>query len=395
MAPLMSPLISHLLPRNPEFDSSNTAGVLRAQWTNPSDTFSVLLLLGGDVIGRALAQLTGSGLAPVTFSFGWVAYSVSALLSAMGENKLMPPNPDCRCKVMNGKNGYTRDNSSWILGRIVRDYEFWMDAKITEKTDQVLDKKMEELGLAKRPLIAGLVVSIYKPDETRPPKRVDKDMIYWSGIASMAWQLGIAVIPLGLYGDWGVFIITAAGTWLAMATGLLPQWKREKWASRERSKEPYILTRGNGSQHAVVILGTRHGLNLEDLASGQANVTVNATSFTCIALLMLSVLWILLLITATGLTEHKWYLLAVGLLGIFQNTFAASAARQPRNFGIPLQFVEVFGETKVMQALYAVERKYPGIGRSMRHEFFSNELQPEEYKEWRRFKKISAESNGP
>ena len=41
-----------------------------AQWKNPSDVFSVLLILGGDVVGRALAQLAGSGITPVAFSFG-------------------------------------------------------------------------------------------------------------------------------------------------------------------------------------------------------------------------------------------------------------------------------------------------------------------------------------
>ena len=40
-----------------------------------------------------------------------------------GENKLMPPTPDCASKVINGKNGYVRDNSSWIVRRLVRDFD--------------------------------------------------------------------------------------------------------------------------------------------------------------------------------------------------------------------------------------------------------------------------------
>merc|ERR1712093_866825 len=96
------------------------------QWENPSDVFSVLLILGGDVVERALAQLAGSPVTPVAFSFGWVAYAVTAVVSAIGENKLMPL-PDCACKVINGRTGYVRDNSSWIIGRIVRDFESWMD----------------------------------------------------------------------------------------------------------------------------------------------------------------------------------------------------------------------------------------------------------------------------
>ena len=57
-----------LIPRN--FDLREPFGVFRTQWEVPSDVFSVLLLLGGDVVARALAQLSGGWLTPVTFSYG-------------------------------------------------------------------------------------------------------------------------------------------------------------------------------------------------------------------------------------------------------------------------------------------------------------------------------------
>lgn len=57
---------------------------LKNQWSNPSDILSLLLLLGPDVIQRAIAQLVGRRVTPVAFSFGWAAYSVSALFSAIG-----------------------------------------------------------------------------------------------------------------------------------------------------------------------------------------------------------------------------------------------------------------------------------------------------------------------
>lgn len=52
-----------------------TAHEFATQWSNPSDVFSVLLILGGDVINRALAQLAGTGICPVAFSFGeWLSW---------------------------------------------------------------------------------------------------------------------------------------------------------------------------------------------------------------------------------------------------------------------------------------------------------------------------------
>jgi hypothetical protein len=58
-----------------------------------------------------------------------------------GENKLMPPTPDCASKVINGKNGYVRDNSSWILGRLVRDFDKWMTPATKTQGAKILDDK--------------------------------------------------------------------------------------------------------------------------------------------------------------------------------------------------------------------------------------------------------------
>lgn len=51
-------------------DSSITPDELRTQWIQPGDVFTVLLLLSGDIVGKALAQLAGGRFTPVTFSFG-------------------------------------------------------------------------------------------------------------------------------------------------------------------------------------------------------------------------------------------------------------------------------------------------------------------------------------
>lgn len=55
-----------------------------SQWRNPSDVLSLLLILSPEIIQRAFAQLVGDPFAPIAFSFGWVSYSVNALLSVCG-----------------------------------------------------------------------------------------------------------------------------------------------------------------------------------------------------------------------------------------------------------------------------------------------------------------------
>ncbi|KAK1959893.1 hypothetical protein LY78DRAFT_662894 [Colletotrichum sublineola] len=378
----MAPFAQSVMPRGITFNPSAPLGQFRAQWATPGDVFSVLLILGGDVVGRALAQLAGSGFTPVSFSFGWVAYSVMALVSAVGENKLMPSDSDCKCKVINGRTGYGRDNSSWILGRIMRDFGYWRHEDVQAKLDEVLEAKRKAGKMTKRPPMAGLIVSVYEASSVSTAGEVQRDHVYWIGFPVMLLQLGIAAIPCGLFGDWSVLLITAAGILLSVSTGLLPQWKKEKWACRKKSSGKYIITRGNGAQHAIVILGRGRGFDLEDLASGQANILVVANTTTRLALLVLSALWILLLVTAAGVQENTWFLLVVGAVGILQNVYVAGARRRPESFGIPLEFVEVLGQPQVMNTLLEVERKYKHVGRAMLGEFFPGKLTSAEEEMW-------------
>lgn len=346
---------------------------------------------------------------------GWVAYAVSAVVSAAGENKLMP-SPDASCIVINGENGYTRSNTSWVIGRLIRDYDSWMHEKIREKQQEVIankkkeneEKRLKKLNQAKEiksgiPTtndaspnkttsvtttpdikIAGLCVSVYKSTGTAgSPTR---DTIFWSGLVVAVLQLGVASIPCGLYGDWGVLLITACGIILAFLTGSLPQWKAEKWVGRQNSKKKIVMTRGAGSQHAIIVLGEGVGIDLEDLAGVENNTDVSTTPYTRIAITVLAAFWILLLITAAALDQNNWFLMLVGGIGIVQNMVVAGAKRTPDAMGIPLKFDSVFGETKVMRTLFAVEEKHPGVGFNMVATFFpGGDLLYAEKERWHQF----------
>ena len=98
--------------------------LLLTQWTEPGDIFSILLILGGDVIQLALTALTGHIITPVAFSFGWVAYAISALLSAIGENRLIQCPPEMPLLAINLKSGYARANQSWLLARLLKTYKY-------------------------------------------------------------------------------------------------------------------------------------------------------------------------------------------------------------------------------------------------------------------------------
>lgn len=323
-------------------------------------------------------------------------------MSTTGEHKLMPL-PDCTCQVVNGRTSYARENRSWIIGRIMRDFESWMDdgnndGPIHKHLEWMMEERWKSEKIkaetkergsgqrVKKPTQTGLCVSIYKADGTQPGYP-GSDSLYYLGFATIVIQLSIAAIPCGVYGDWGVLLVTASGIILTFAVGALPQWKREKWACRRGTNKTVILTQGNGCQHAIVIIGDKKGFDLEDLATGPVSANVSASPSTRISMTVLATLWILLLITATSLHQNTWFLLAVGGVGIIQNIFVAGARRSPENFGVPLRFERVIGKHKVMPTLFAVEDAYPRVGRSMLATFFPGPLPLDERQRWERYEK--------
>jgi hypothetical protein len=224
-------------------DASTTASALDGQWRNPVGFMSLLTIIGGPVIQSALAQLTGPSFVPICFSFGWVSYAFSTIASLLGDGRLMP-SADYPCKVINLKNGYTRSNRSWIVGRLLRDLE------------QPLSSE-------------ALRVEVYEADEPPDNGGLTGGKSTLFGCISILIQMGIAAIPFACFRDWGPFLITASGTCAALATAGLPQWRVEKLACRVRSKKKIAITAGNGSRHVVVILGEGNCLDIEDLAAGE------------------------------------------------------------------------------------------------------------------------------
>jgi hypothetical protein len=326
-----------------------------------------------------------------------VSYATSAINSAIGENKLMP-GADTPCEVINAANGQSRGNGSWILGRAMRDFEYWMGAPIEEKVKELKASKWQfdkdQAKLKGRdpdkigyPAHAGLVVSFWKfdPDKKDQLQKPGRDILFWSGVFVAIAQLGIAAVPLGIYGNWGVFLVTASAIILCLLTGSLPQWRREKWACRQiepDQKRTYIMTRGNGAQHAIVLEADGCGLNLEDLCTGFDNLDTPSISVaTRLIMIVLGVSWVVLLITSSALTDQSWFLIAVGGIGMLQNIFVAGWSRKPEALGLPLKFTTVFGSPKVFTAITEVERAYPNVGRALVGTFFPGGLFPREEEE--------------
>ncbi|RAR13020.1 hypothetical protein DDE83_003686 [Stemphylium lycopersici] len=276
-------------------NETKPASLLAAQWSNPSDTLSVLLLLGADVVQRAVAEQSGRSITPVAFSFGWVAYATGALLSAFGDGRLMPDSDINNTLVISAVTGHQRTSKNWVLGRLLRDFDDDNDAEMeneeahasTGTTDPDTDKVKRA---SEPPAVAweALRVSVYEFDKQPPCLHgvPAVDWVWLSGFGIILVQLVIAIIPWISGGSWAAFLTTASGNILALIGGSLPQWKAEKWACPKNGGATVAITQGNGSRHVVVIKGERgYGLDLEV----HANIEVFPTDKTCSALGYLAV----------------------------------------------------------------------------------------------------------
>jgi hypothetical protein len=281
---------------------------------------------------------------------------------------------------------------------MMRDFEYWMGDPVRDKVKELKTSKWQydqdqaklkggDPSKIEFPAHAGLVMSFWKfdPDKKEQFQRPGKDILFWSGIVVAIIQIGVSAIPLGLNGNWGVFLVTASAIILCLLTGCQRQWRREKWACRQieaGKKRTYIMTRGNGAQHAIVVECDGCGLNLEDLCTGFDNLDSPSISKTTrLGMIVLGVLWVILLITSSALTDQSWFLIAVGGIGMLQNMFVAGWSRNPEALGLPLKFTTVIGSPKVITALIEAEKAFPTVGRALVGTFFPGGLFPREEKE--------------
>lgn len=362
-------------------DAQTTANDFRDQWTNPSDIFSLLLLVGGDVIQKALAQFTLNRFRPMAFSFGWVAYAFSHLLFAVGNLKALP-DPDCPCTITKASSlPTTSANQSWLLGRLVRNHEYWRGPLIEEalKSGRISDPEPFYGG---KELPSFLQIFVYKFVQSSPINRsLSKDWPWFSGLITTLIQLGIAAIPAGLYGEWAILLITAGGTALAYATAHYSGYSTFISSRTLSGRKVFTLTEGNGSRNAIVLIKDKGiGVDLEHLT--QVDFTGGSQILRIVAASVQLVFWVALLITVSGLKTHTWFMVAVGALGMMQNLVLAGAPRTPEALGIPVQLEQVVWLPRLMDTLLALEASVPYAGKALLPIYFPGGLRQDEIGRW-------------
>ncbi|KAE8153290.1 hypothetical protein BDV25DRAFT_137045 [Aspergillus avenaceus] len=391
-------LLGHLSKRSEDNEAS---GLFRSQFSNPKEVLSVLLLIGGDVIQKAVAQMAGpTFFTPVAFSFGWVSYSFNSLMDAVGDGTYLPE-PDYPGSVVVVGSGDTRKNQAWVIGRLIRDLEMEVENGFSSKWQDEATNEIVNEGAS------GLLITVYESLPARQgnflngyaPKEPKKDALWWTYFPITLTQLVVGAIPWITSGNWAVFFVTACGIVLALVTGSLRTLFQEKYVCRDHSRQIYAITRGNGHRHVFLILpNSRDGnksslLYLDDLASA----VQHGGWKTRLISIMLATLWIGFLVTVGGIDQSTWYLLGIGGLGMVHNVFVAGWHRASEAHGIPLQRAQrirnEFGRRKkggkrprVMDVLLELEDAIPEAGLSLIDLFFPGALRPEEIQIWQKKK---------
>ncbi|KAL7936131.1 hypothetical protein V8C35DRAFT_296954 [Trichoderma chlorosporum] len=376
--------LKRFIERRENGSQDPTPAIFLEQMENPSEVFSVLLIIGGDIIQKAIAQLAGEKITLVSFSFGWVAYAFNALMSAFGDGQLMP-DPDYPAVVITASSGIKKTNNSWVLGRLIRDLEFEVEKQFETWTESVKEdgKLVDKLASESD---SGMLITVFEAGENPGVQKWDKCWALFFIV--LPTQLVIAAVPVITKRNWSILFLTVVGTILAVVTGSLREWRLQKYSCRKNSSETYIITRGNGHPHVFVICpGPNSGLYLYDLAGAARRADLR----TRISSVILAILWLVFLITAGGLKTDTWFLLAVGAVGMAQNILVAGLPRKPDATGIPLrQRMPTFGRRKrdqnrpkVMSVLFDIEAELPGIGLAVRREYFPDyALREDEIKQW-------------
>lgn len=401
------------------------AAYFTSQFKSPQSILSVLFLVGGDIVQKAIAQMPGGRYTgrftwtPAVFSFGWVSYAVNSLSSALGDGVFLPPPEHPGCIVSVGDfskdgpvvgSGSQRENRSWVIGRLMRDLQIEVESS----------KQKEDLE------ITSLLVSVYQLEGASKPKEgyqalvPKRDWLWWMFIPAIIVQLVIAAIPLMLSAvdknwadmNWAILFVTGAGNALALFTASLSSMHKAEFR-KSSSRQTYALTRGNGYKHVFLVLPDTtktHEVGegderrpkvmsslpyLEDMASSRYT---RPSWRTRLLMYVSAFLWVLLLFAIAGLKEDTWYLFGSGTIGMAVNVLLAGKPREFAACGIPLIKVEgqkgefglpksIPGATKkekmgVRDTLMELEQYYPGAGHALKSIFFNGLPTDERDRNW-------------
>ncbi|KAI0738287.1 hypothetical protein C8Q80DRAFT_1113892 [Daedaleopsis nitida] len=309
------------------------------------------LSLTSDILPRAQSVPGGSA-----FCIEWPRYLISLL-----SRKNAPPAHDWPSTVVNVKSGYARTNRSSTLEHLLQSH-----------SDQ--------------PGRRGLTVTfLYTSKFPGHPKA---DGLRLGALAVALVQIGLseAMYACGVASRMTFFVTVAGATLSFLGDWIMQRQKRIELSTARavgpNTRDVVLITSGNGSSDAVVVVTEQGGAKIEDIAGGRAS-GLDAVSAAAVAVLL--ALWSALFAAFVRLdVADALCVLGLAVLGTAHAMCAARTWRGAAALGF--EFAEgcttVVHEEKVMQALMRAEEIESGVGLALLPVFFPGPLRPKEEEWW-------------
>jgi hypothetical protein len=378
--PFLPPVgVSQRVPRNtqwsmlvPFFIAMFILGIaiLRCPYASTSDSghlsslIPLVMIFGEPILSKAFAICAASPrMDSPHFGCGWLSWSFNAILPALSGTRDILPKPEVTSKILNLKSGHSRGNNSFLLSRVLRDLE------------------SEYAG---GPTVGGLSIEVLEAGAPTPAQSCLASMAtnIWT-VAIMSTQLVIAIFAFVVDGDESVMLLFATAVFLMEALANMPLWRTLIFSARKDGGKSsvYALMRGNGHRHVFIVRNVHPSAwNLEDLAGEAASTYNYIQTIELIVLVQIFTFFLGITLLTTTLSDRSAsYLLTILALGTIGNMKTAAMPRAPWMHGFALKSVKIVSnDTKVMPALKAFEKEYPGLGANLVKEFFPGGLREEE-----------------
>lgn len=322
----------------------------------------VLMLLGAELVQKAFAITTTTckNESPC-FGFGWLAYSLSLLVSVACGSGDLSPKPECDVKVLDMKTGKSRSNRQFAVSRLLRDLE---SRSVPSNIDGKFGQDNE------------VVVEILQPTGISSSCTSFANLLQSGSLITALLQFCVAGSFWYYYDDLSPLLLLSISILLIEATAGLPVWNAQITSSMAGGTRTgaYALMRDTDSPpNHIYIVQSSPTASTSTIHTPTSHPTNVSAASPCIPLTILTTgAFLSQALLYTQLSDNAAIaMLLIMFCGTMSNLVIIAMPRVPQVDGVKLRSVSVMeGEGNVVNVLKEVEARFEGYEDVLIRQFF-------------------------
>lgn len=300
------------------------------------------MLLGGELVQKAFAITTTTckNESPC-FGFGWLAYSLSLLVSVACGSGDLSPKPECDVKVLDMKTGKSRSNRQFTVSRLLRDLE---SRSVPSNIDGKFDQDSE------------VVVEILQPTGISSSCTSFVNLLQNGSLITALLQFCLAGSFWYYYADLSPLLFLSISILLIEATAGLPVWT---------AQENSITTGGTRNGAYALMRDTDSAPKRIYIIEPSPTASTTTASTPCVPpIILIAGAFLSQALLYTQLSDNAAIaMLLIMFCGTASNLAIVAIPRVPQVDGVKLRSVGVMkGEGNVVNVLKEVEARFEGYG---------------------------------